>query len=89
MKDTAPEMERKYRRMLLGQSGAERLRMGSSMFSTARALAIASILEKDPSAPPARLREQIFLRFYGADFDADERERIVARLRRTAEGGRA
>jgi uncharacterized protein UPF0158 len=85
MNDTSPEMERKYRSALLERSGAERLKMGCSMFATARALAAASILEREPSASPARMREELFLRFYGADFSADAQERIAARLRGTAE----
>jgi hypothetical protein len=85
MNDTPPEMERRYREMLLQRPGAERLKMGCSMFSTARALVVASILDKDPAASPARVREQVFLRFYGPDFSADARERIAARLRGTDE----
>ena len=78
MNDTPPGMERRYRELLLQRSGAERLKMGCSMFATARALIVASVLEKEPSASPARLRERLFLRLYGADFRADERERIAA-----------
>lgn len=78
MNDTSPEMERKYREMLLQRSGAERLKMGCSMFATARTLVVASVLEKEPSASPATVRERLFLRFYGADFDADARARILA-----------
>jgi hypothetical protein len=90
MKDTPPDVERRYRAMLLQRSGAERLKMGCSMFATARALAIASVLEKEPSAPPAAVRRALFLRFYGADFDAEARERIAARLGRDeAETSRA
>jgi hypothetical protein len=73
-------MDARYREMLLARSGEERLRMAGSMYATARALVIASILEKDPSASPARLRQAIFLRFYGHEFDAATRERILARL---------
>jgi hypothetical protein len=55
------------------------------MFATARALVVASVREKEPSASPARVREGLFLRFYGGDFAADERERIAAWLRRDDE----
>jgi hypothetical protein len=44
-------MEQKHREMLLQHSGAERLKMGCSMFDAARALVVASVLEKEPSAP--------------------------------------
>jgi hypothetical protein len=50
MNDTSPEMERKHREMILQRSGAERLKMGCSMFDAARALVVASVLEKEPSA---------------------------------------
>ncbi len=85
MKDTPPDMERKYREMLLQRSGAERLKMGCSMFATARALVIASMREKEPAASPARVREGLFLQFYGTDFAADERGRITAWLARDEE----
>lgn len=80
MRDTSPEMEQKYREMLLERSGEERLKMGCSMYATARALVVASVLERDPLASPAALRRAIFLRFYGHEFDARTRERILKRL---------
>ena len=55
------------------------------MYATARALVVASILAKEPDASPERLREAIFLRFYGRDFDEATRDRIVARLARSRE----
>ncbi len=78
--DTPPDLERRYREMLLQRSAAERLKMGCSMFSTARALVVASVREKEPSASTAEVREELFQRFYGTDFAADERERITAWL---------
>ncbi len=80
MKDTSPAMEARYHAMLLARSGGERLRMAASMYATARALVIASILEKEPLATPARLRQALFERFYGHEFDEATRERILARL---------
>jgi hypothetical protein len=56
------------------------------MFATAPALVTASLLEQDPSASPAALRQGVFLRFYGGEFTANERERIVARLGRVERG---
>jgi hypothetical protein len=66
--------------MLMARSGEARLRMGDSMYATARALVIASILEHDPSASPAALRQAVFTRFYGHELDAPTCERILARL---------
>ena len=86
MRDTPPDVDARYRRMLLARSGEDRLRMGFSMYATARALVVASILAKEPGASPERIREAIFLRFYGRDFDQATRERIVATLARSREG---
>ncbi len=80
MKDTPADVEARYRQMLLARPGEDRLRMGFSMYSTARALVVASILAREPGASPARIREAIFLRFYGQDFDDARRRTIVARL---------
>ena len=56
--------------------------MGCSMSATARALVRASVLAQDPHASPAALRRALFLRFYGHEFEAGERERILAWLSR-------
>ena len=42
MTDTPAGVEARYRRMLLARSGEDRLRMGFSMYSTARAFVVAS-----------------------------------------------
>ncbi len=80
--DTSPGVARMYRQMLLRRSGVERVRMGASMFATARALALASIRATEPSVSAAALRRALFVRFYGGDFCPEERERIVAWLGR-------
>ena len=85
MRDTPPDVDARYRQMLLERSGEDRLRMGFSMYATARALVVASILAKEPGASPARIREAIFLRFYGRDFDEATRDRIVSALGRSRE----
>jgi hypothetical protein len=80
--DTPPEVMQRYRAMLLARSPEERLKMGCSMSATARALVRASVLAQDPQASPAALRRVLFLRFYGHEFDAVERERIMEWLDR-------
>lgn len=83
MKDTTRKVEKKYRAMLMKRSGEERLKMGCSMHATAQALIRASTLEKDPLASPATLRKALFLRFYGQDFDAARRKKILRALEKT------
>jgi hypothetical protein len=84
--DTAPEVARRYHEMLMRRSGEERLMMGLSMYAAARALVVASILAREPGASPARLRQALFLRFYGDDFDPETRDRIVRALGATGAG---
>jgi hypothetical protein len=40
----------------------------------------ASILAAIPNASPAQMRQQIFLRFYGHEFDPPTRGKILASL---------
>ena len=80
MKDTAPEMDARYRAMLMQRSGEERLMMGCAMRETARALVEASIREQDPQATPEAVRKGLFLRFYGHEFDAESCAKIFAAI---------
>lgn len=80
MKDTTPEMEERFRQMLMARSPEERLKMGCSMHETARRLVIASLLQGNPNATPADLRRGLFLRFYGHEFGPEETARILEAL---------
>ncbi len=78
MNDTSPEMEECYRAMIMERSGEERLKMGCSMFDTAKALMRAGILDQNPHASPAKIRRALFMQLYGHEFDADSRRKILA-----------
>lgn len=80
MKDTSDKIKRQFHEMLLQRSGEERLKMGCSMHSTARALVRASVLEKNPSASQAAIRKALFLRFYEKDFSPARRKKILRAL---------
>ena len=66
MNDTSPEIERRFRQMIMARSGAERLIMGASMFDAARAIVLAS-LPKD--LPEEDLKQKLFERIYGAPME--------------------
>ena len=83
MKDTSPEMDARYQDMLMQRSGEERLMMGCAMRETARALVEASIREQYPQATLETIRKGLFLRFYGQEFDADSRTKILAAIEST------
>ena len=80
MTDTSPEMEKRFRAMLLVRSGEERLKMGCSMHAFAQQIVRASVLARTPQATQAHLRRAMFLRFYGRDFDQRTTERILSAL---------
>jgi len=76
VKDTAEEVEERYRTMLLSKSNAERFRMGCEMFETAKELATASLLAEGGGD----LRRRLFLRFCGRDFSRQECQKILRRI---------
>lgn len=80
MNDTSPEMEESYRAMIMERSGEDRIKMGCSMFDAAKALMRAGILDRNPHASPAEIRQALFIQFYGHEFDADSREKILAAI---------
>ena len=82
MNDTAPEMAKLQHDLLMQRSGSERLRMASSMFATAKAMALASF----GNIGEQEKRVRLFLRFYGNDFDAETKARLVARIREDTPG---
>lgn len=81
MRDTPPEVEERFRAMLLARSGEDRLKMGCSMHMFAQQIVRASVLAKTPQTTLADLRREMFLRFYSGDFDEQTRERILAALK--------
>jgi hypothetical protein len=69
--------------MLLDRPPEERLRMGFSMYDTAKEIVKSAIRQKFPGITPEDLKKEIFLRFYGFEFDAREKEKIIAALMRS------
>jgi hypothetical protein len=80
MDNTQAKIEQRYRQMLLSKSSVERLKMASRMFDSGRKLVISGILRGRPRLDTSRLRAQLFLRMYGNDFTAAERERIIKKI---------
>lgn len=84
MKDTSSEMDQRYRAMLMQRTGEERLIMGCAMRDTARAFMEASLKEDDPQATVEAIRKGLFLRFYGHEFEAERRAKILAAIESAA-----
>jgi hypothetical protein len=84
MNDTSPDMDARYRIMLMQRTGEERLIMGCAMRDTARAFVEASIREQARQATPEAVRKGLFLRFYGHEFDAETQAKILAAIEAAA-----
>ncbi len=68
MKDTSAEMEKLHFEMLMNRTSEERIKIASSMFTTARKVIIASI-PKDLSPP--EFQQKLYKRTYGEELPAD------------------
>lgn len=68
------------RRLLAQRTPAERLRMCSRMFSTAKALALAGITSADGPTAVSDQRRRLFLRFYRNEFTEPQRGAIIAAI---------
>lgn len=80
MNDTSPEMEQKFRELLASKTPQERLLMACSMGDSARYLVTRSIREKNPNISKADLMKELFLIYYGEEFSAHEKEKILKSL---------
>ena len=67
-----------HHKLLMARSNEERFRMGISMCQTARTIVWSSLPD---DLDPTERRVQFFLRYYGGEFDADEREQITSHIR--------
>lgn len=82
MNDTHYKITEKIRAMMGKKTSEERLIMGCSMFDMSKRLVMSSIFHQTPNPPSSLLRREIFLRFYGNDFDSDTKDKIVKHLMR-------
>ena len=80
MRDTPPEITEKMNEMINKKSPEGRLRMGASMHATSKFLIIRAIKEENPDISEVDLKKEVFLRFYGSDFDPETREKILKHI---------
>lgn len=77
MDDTSPKMAQKMFEMIMTKTPFERLKMGFSMCETSRLLIGRYIRQRYPDISPVEFRKKLFLIFYGDDFNALEKEKIL------------
>jgi len=81
MKDTPASVEKMYHDQLMNRSGAERVLMACSMYTSAKAI-IRACIPDDALETEEDLRIEVFKRFYREDFTVGEMDRIVEGLRK-------
>jgi hypothetical protein len=74
MKDTDQETERIYNEMIMKKTPEERVKMCFSMLNTARRIVFSTIKDKK------NWRKEMFLRFYGDEFNSEQKEKILDAL---------
>ncbi len=80
MKDTTYAMEALFHELMMKKSGQERMKMGFSMFNTARSQVMASIIMNNPDIDVEEIKKEIFLRFYQMEFCPEEQKKILMKI---------
>jgi hypothetical protein len=80
MNDTHPDVADRFRNLIMSKTGQERLLMGCSMYDAAKEIVQSSIYNNHPGITETEMRKDIFLRFYGQEFNRVEREKVISFL---------
>jgi hypothetical protein len=78
MNDTDKAIERLQRERFQQKTPTERMRMGSSMFDTARNLMESGFSSKNPTWDRQTMRFYVFKAFYANDFTENQLQKIQA-----------
>ena len=78
MNDTSFEIAEMQREMCRLKTPSQRCIMGASMYDTSKYLVTRSILKDHPDISKSNLQKELFLRFYGDEFDPIDQEKIFA-----------
>jgi len=79
MNDTNVAVEMKMRYLMGQKSSEERLEIGCSMYMFAKTLVKASF-EQGGTIPVNILRQKLFIRFYGDEFEDSQKNKIMKHL---------
>lgn len=83
MTDTNEKVNNIFIKMMMKKTNEERLIMGCSMFDAVKTIVVNSIKNKQPDINKNDLRVEIFLRFYGLDFNETEKQKIIRHIEHT------
>ncbi len=78
MNDTHPDVAIRYRDLMMSKTGQQRLRMGCSMYDTAKTIVRSAIYNSRPQITDEEMKKEVFLRFYGKEFSRTDREKFLS-----------
>lgn len=77
MNDTCSDIALRYRRLIMKKSNQERLMIASSMFDMTKKIVKSSIINQNSQILQCELKKEIFLRFYGLEFNSGQKKKIL------------
>jgi hypothetical protein len=80
MNDTYPDITIRFQNLMMHKSGEQRLLMGCSMYDSARQIVRSAVYNKHPQITAGQMKKEIFIRFYGLEFNKVDREKIFSVL---------
>jgi len=80
MFDTHPDVAVRFRNLMMSKTGQQRLRMGCSMYDTAKEIVRSAIYNSRPEITDEEMKKEIFLRFYGKEFSRADKEQFLSAL---------
>ena len=80
MNDTHPDVAIRFRDLMMSKTGQQRLLMGCSMYDTAKKKVRSAIYNSRPEITDEDMKKEIFLRFYGNEFNQADREKFLSAL---------
>lgn len=80
MNDTHPDIAIRFRELMMRKSGEQRLLMGCSMYDTAKQTVRSAIYSSRPGITEVEMKKEIFLIFYGQEFNQAERDKFFSAM---------
>lgn len=76
-KDTSPAAASQFYKLIMKKTPSERVIMGCSMFNASRQIVKSAILSQSPKLSEKEIKKELFLRFYGMEFNAAQKSKIT------------
>ena len=78
MNDTSKAVRIRYEEMIMSRSLEDRIKMGCSMFDTAKQIARSAMQQNNLNISAAQIKRETFLRFYGREFLPNVQKKILS-----------